>query len=68
MRLTDRLTIESLKAQVRPEVAAAGRRVIARERDALNYLAAYDRGEVAGQHSESSYADYAEPRRAIAAG
>jgi hypothetical protein len=40
-----RLSIEELKAQVRPEVDAAARIVAERERDVLDYLAAYDRGQ-----------------------
>jgi hypothetical protein len=68
MRLTDRLLVESLKAQIRPEVMAVGRRVVARERDALNYLAAYDQGQTAGQGTEPSYEEYEAPRRARAAG
>lgn len=64
MRLTDRLSVASLKAQVRPGVTAAGRRAVARERDALAYLAAYDRGETAVQSSES----HSEPRGGVAAG
>ncbi len=34
------------KANVRPEIAALSRRIVAEDREALDILAAYDRGEM----------------------
>jgi hypothetical protein len=67
MKLADRFLVESLKARIRPEVAAAGRRVVAREREVLDYLAAYDRGQITPLPAEPQ-PDSAEPRRKSAAG
>lgn len=46
MATTERLKTRLTKAQVRPRIAALGRRIVEEDRDVLDLLEAYDRGEV----------------------
>jgi hypothetical protein len=51
--MAEAASVSGFKDRVRPEVLAASKRVVVRERDVLDYLAAYDRGEVTDGEEEA---------------
>ena len=51
---------------VRPEIAALSRRIVAEDREALEILAAYDRGEEPTTSDQQRQAASSEPMQALA--